>query len=122
MKIDNYIVLVPESLPYSEFTAYLLTVMSNYVFGYALITFLSIMLLLSVFRYIKHKKVVFVQGVADVVNLLMNDNSYIQYNQLSRAEMFLIVPLTFAGFIITNGMLSALTSYVTRLVFQPQIN
>jgi len=62
------------------------------------------------------------QSVADVLNLLMNDNGYIRYQQLSCAEVFLIVPLTFVGFVIVNGILSNLKSYLTRPVLQPQID
>lgn len=62
------------------------------------------------------------QSVADVFNLLLNDNEHIKYRQLFRVECFVIVPLTFVGLIVVNGILSALTSHLTRPTFQPQIN
>lgn len=57
----------------------------------------------------------------DVLNLLYNDNGYIKYQQLSRAEVCIIVPLTFVGFVFVNGILSNLQSYVTQPVLQSQI-
>lgn len=77
-------------------------------------------LFLTVYRYIKESKVLFFESVADVLNLLMNDKGYIRYQQLSRAEVFIIGPLTFVGFIFVNGILSNLQSYLTRPVLQPQ--
>lgn len=41
---------------------------------------------------------------------------------MTRAEVFLIVPLTFVGLIVVNGILSSLQSYLTRPILQPQID
>lgn len=120
--MEAHIIIVPEALPYSEFSAYLRTVTSDEFFGYSIITIGVVMLLLSIFRYINQKKILFVQSVADVINLILNDNSYIKYQRLSLAEVFIIVPLTFVGLVIANGVLSNLKSYLTRPVLQPQIN
>ncbi len=60
--------------------------------------------------------------MADVINLLMNENGFIRYNQLSHSEIAVIVPLTFIGFIVTNGILSSFQSHVTRPVLQHQIH
>lgn len=104
-----------------EFSAYLLTITSDSFFGYSLMTIAAVMQLLSLFRYIKQKKILFVRSVRDVTYLLMNENGLIKYQQLSRIENFLIVPLTFAGLIIVNGILSILQSYLTRPIIQPRM-
>lgn len=122
MVMEALVIVVPEAVPYSEITAYLRTVTSDTIFGYSLITVTSVMLLLTLVRYIKQKKILFFQCAADVLNLLINDNGGIKYQELSRIEVFLIVPLTFVGFVVTNGILSTLKSYLTRPRMQPQIN
>lgn len=113
---------VPEALPYPQFSSYLLTLISNDLIGLSLFTIIAVVLILIIFRYIKQKRILCFESVADVLNLLMNDNGYIKYQRLSSIEVFLIVPLTFAGLIVVNGILSELQSYLTRPVIQPQIN
>lgn len=116
------VIVVPQSLPYAGFTAYLQTLTSDQLFGYSLTTIAVVMLLLCTVRYIKQKKILFFQSVADILNLLINDNGYIKYQRLSRSEGFLIVPFTFVGLVFVNGILSTLQSYITQPIYQPQIN
>lgn len=120
--VSAEVMLVPESLPYSEFSSYLRTITSDEFFGYSAIGIAAVTLLLSIFRYIKHKKILLFQTVADVLNLLMNDNATIEYQQLSRSEVCIIVPLTFVGFFIVNSVWSSLESHLTKPILQPQIN
>lgn len=122
MQLKDLVIVVPEALPYSEFSAYLRTVTSDIFFGYALITIAVVMICLTLCRYIKQKKCSFIRSVVDVLNILMNDNQRINYSQLSRTEVFLLVPLTFIGFVVVNCALSALKSFLTRPIIQPQIN
>lgn len=122
LSMSPVVICVPEAAPYPEFSAYLRTVSSDKFFSYSLITIVTVIVLLSIVRYIKQKQFLFFQSAADVLNLLMNDNGYINYQQLSRVEVFVIVPLTFVGFIIVNGIFSILQSYLTRPILQHQIN
>lgn len=122
MVMEAFVIVVPEAVPYSEITAYLRTVTSDTIFAYSLITITSVVFLLTFFRYLKRNEILFFQSAADVLNLLINDNGDIKYQELSRIEVFLIVPLTFVGFVVTNGILSTLKSYLTRPRIQPQIN
>lgn len=122
MGLETEVVAVPEARPFPEFIAYLRSVTSATFFGYSLATILTVMLLLVIIRYIKRKKILFFQCAADVLNLLMNDNGFINYRQLCGAEGWLIVPLTFAGFVMVNGILSSLQSYVTRPIMESEID
>lgn len=122
MKMESEVLVVPQSLPYSGFTAYLQSLTSDEFFGYFLVTIFAVVVLLSLLRLVKLNKKMIFQSGADVVNLLMNDNAAIKYQQLSRIEVFIIVPLTFVGFVIVNGLLSNLKSYLTRPILQPQID
>lgn len=122
MTMTQHSLVVPEALPYREFAAYLLNISSDNFFGFSLATILLVMMLLSAFRYIKLKKFLFFQSVCDVLNLLMNDNSGINYPKLTRIEVFLILPLTLAGFVIVSDILSSLQSFLTRPIIQPQID
>lgn len=117
----SYVLLVPEALPYSGFTAYLIAISSDTFFGYFFILLVGIILLLIVIRYINHEKCIFFESVADVLNLLMNDNGAIKYSRLAYSEMYLIVPLTFVGLVVVNGILSILQSYITRPIALSQI-
>lgn len=114
-------IVVPEAEPYSGFYAYLRMLTTNEFFIYSTAAIVSIIVLLSCCRYIKQKEFLFFQSLADILNLLINDNSNIKYRNLSRAEIFLIGPLTFVGFVVVNGYLSNLQSYFTKPFLQPQI-
>lgn len=120
--IDYVVMVVPEALPYPEFATYLNAIASDIFFVYSSITILVVICLLTVSQYMKQKRFLFFQCTADVFNLLMNDNDAIKYRELSRAEVFIILPITFAGFVVVNGILSMLQSYLTRPIMQPQMN
>lgn len=122
MIVEDFVVMVPEAAPYSGFAVFLLAATSNEILLYSIIAIGVTMILLSCFRFIKRKNILFFQSGADVLNLLMNDNGSIKYRDLYRVEAFIIVPLTFIGFIIVNGILSSLQSYLTRPYMQHPIN
>lgn len=122
MKMESEVVTVPQALPYSEFSAYLQSVASDELVSYSLITIIVLTAVLTILRCFERKSILLLQSVADVINLLMNDNGTIKYQRLTRAEVFLIVPLTFVGLIVVNGILSSLQSYLTRPILQPQID
>lgn len=122
MNMETEVIAVPEARPFPEFIAYLRSISSDNFFVYASTIIVTVMLLLGIIRYIKRKEILFFECVADVLNLLMNDNGYINYRQSSRSEGCLIVPLTFTGLIFVNGILSSLQSYVTRPIMQSQID
>lgn len=115
-------VLVPEALPYIGFTAYLRVLTTYKLLAYISIMIAAIIISLSLFRFKRQKKILVLNSIVDVFNLLMNDNGNIKYQRLSGTELMIIVPLTFAGLIIVNGILSALQSLFTRPIIQPQIN
>lgn len=120
--MDNVVVVVPSAKPYAEFIAYLQTFINDNSFNVSLVTIPVLIVALTFIRYFKRKKILFCQSVADVVNLFMYDNLAIDYRNLHRVESFIILPLTLAGFVIINVLLSILTSYLTRPMDQPEIN
>lgn len=122
MSVQPAVIIVPAALPYEEFLAYLKTLTTDTLFSYCLTGIVAIVFALTFFRYIGLRKILFFQSAADVVNLLMNDNGAIKYELLSRSEVFVLVPLSFAGLIIVNGILSTFQSHLTRPLMQPQIN
>lgn len=114
-------IFVPQSRSYSEFYSFLRVVSSDEYLGYSILVLVSVVLVLITFRYIEQNRILVVQSIADIVNLLMNDNGTIKYQQLSHAEMFLMISLTFTGFIFVNGILSIFQSHLTRPFYEPQI-
>lgn len=117
---ETVIFAVPEAAPYPGFAAYLLTITSDRFFVYALMTVACVVVILCFSRYIEEKKFSLFRSVADVASLLMNDNGFVKYNKLTWAENFIVVPVTFVGLVVVNGILSTLQSYLTRPILQPQ--
>lgn len=122
MERESMVIIVPQALPYSQFGAYLQAIATHSLLCYSFTSIAVIIMFLSLFRYKRRRKILFFQSAADVANLLLNDNGYVKYQQLFDIEILIIVPLTFAGLIIVNGTLSALQSYLTRPINQPQID
>lgn len=122
MKYEWKVLVVPAAVPYPDFSAYLRTMTSNIFFTYSSITVIGAMFLLIIIRYVSHKKLQLFQSVADILNLLMNDNGAIKYPMLTTIEACLLVPLTFVGLIFVNGILSSLQKHLIRPILQPQID
>lgn len=116
--------MVPHSQPYSNFMAYLQNGAGVWtlVIVYTIIVIAVSSLLLIISGYVHRKKYFLIECVTDVVNLLLNDNAAIRYRNLYSADVFVILPLTFTGLIVMNGILSIFQSYVTSPIYQPQIN
>ncbi len=116
------VMVVPHALPYSNFFVYLRntkwTIFVLTLFGVIVIA--TVLLIVS--SYLQTKKLLFFRCAADVINLLMNDNSRISYGKLHRVDVLVIVPLTFAGLIVVNGIISLFQSYVTLPMYERQIN
>lgn len=121
-EIVQFGITVPEALPYSGFAAYVQAFSTHTLLSVSITAVAVIILFLVLFRWKRQRKFLFFASVADVLNLLMNDNAYIRYHRLSDIEVLMIVPLTFTGLIFTNFILSILTSYLTSPIVQPQIN
>lgn len=119
--IQSYQIIVPFALPYPDFFAYFKIVASDNLIVVSLLVFLGAVLILTVSRSMKHSKISMLQSVTDVLNLIMNNNDTIRYGQLSRSELFVVIPLTFMGMVFVNGILSHLRSHITRPLLQPQI-
>lgn len=118
----HLVVIAPEALPYDGFGAYLRAFTTGKILFFLIITIAAIIIFLCYFRFKRQNQFSVFESTVDVLNLLMNDNGNIAYRQLSNIEVMLLVPLTFAGLIIVNGLLSALQSYFTRPIFRPQID
>lgn len=116
------VAVVPHAKPYSEFAAYLQNRTWTLLFAYIFVVIVSSSLVLVVSGYVKKRKILLFECVIDVVNLLLNDNTAIKYRNLFRAEILVIVPLTFTGLIVMNGIASLFQSYITAPIYQPQIN
>ncbi len=104
-RMKTVVLLVPHALPYSNFSAYLQNSAFNILLAYTFGVIVAASLPLIVSGYWKTKKFLFFQCVADVTNLLLNDNCRIRYSQLHYANVWVVVPLTFAGLIMVNGVL-----------------
>lgn len=122
MKMDYEVVVVPKSLPYDSFSAYLQNITSKEFFGLSLAALVVVVAALTAVRFNKQQKFLLAETLADVINLLMNDNSFVDYRQMARAEVCIIVPLTFVGFIFVNKILSNLQGFLMQPLLQPQIH
>ncbi len=121
MFITTWSIIVPHALPYEDFSTYLGIFASGRFFALSIITIVTVIFVLNVCRYIAQSKLLIVQTAVDVFNLLVNDNGCLRYQRMSSAELFIIGPLTFVGFVVVNGILSIMQSYFLEPVLQPQI-
>ncbi|XP_037030440.1 uncharacterized protein LOC119070280 [Bradysia coprophila] len=119
---SRLVIIVPHSQPFSGFVAYLRNGTWMLFSVYTFIVIVAASLLLIVSGYLRKNEFFLFECVTDVVNVLINDNAAIRYQNLCRADVLVIVPLTFAGFIAMNGILSVFQSYLTSPIYQPQIN
>lgn len=120
-EMPTFTILVPEALPYSELISYLQNIFSNEFWFYSSVTLIAVTSLLCIGRYKKLRRIQFFECLADVINLLMNDNCKIKYQQLNGIERNIVIPLTFVGLVIMNGFVSRLQSHITQPYLQPQI-
>lgn len=116
------VLIVPHAQRYSDLWLYLQNETWTRLFVYVFVVIAVSSLLLVVSRYLQRKKILLLQCVVDVINLLINDNAGVRYQNLHRTDLFIIVPLTFAGLIVMNGILSLFQSYLTSPIYQHQIN
>lgn len=116
------VMIVPHAQPYSTLMAYLRNGIWSRFIVLACIVIASSSVVLMVSGYLKQKKIFLFQCIADVVNLLLNDNAAINYRSLDRSNAFVIVPLTFTGLIVMNGVASLFRSHLTSPIYQDQIN
>lgn len=118
---DNFVIVVPEVLPYAQFGTYIQNSSSHKLFPWNLSVTLVTIILLSFIRLKLHKRSDILQSALDVVNVMASNNEAIKYKRLSRSEVALLVPLTFAGILITNGYMSTLQSFLIQPKAPPQI-
>lgn len=119
---SQLLVIVPHSRPYSNIIAYLQNATWAALFACTFVVVVATSIILSVSnRSQTDKRISFFRYVADVINLLINDNAAIKYGQLRRADIFIVVPLTFTGLIVANGILSVFKSYLIVPIFERQI-
>lgn len=121
-RMISLVLLVPHAGPYSDFVAYLQNSTWKLLFAYTFAVIVAATLLLAVSGYLHSKKILLVQCVVDVVNLLMNDNVAIPYGRLHSADVWIIVPLTFTGLIVVNGVVSVFQSFLTVPIYERQMN
>lgn len=88
IKMEYQVIIFPEALPYPDFSTYLRSATSDKFFGYSLLTIVAVMLLLSICSYIKQKKFLIFKSIADVLNLLMNDNQISNISNCLVAKSF----------------------------------
>lgn len=122
LDLTKLVIIVPKAEPYIGLASYLQAITTFSFLAHFLVTISVTIISLFGFRLIKLKKIRFLESVADVFNLLMNDNGNIRYQRLNKLEAMVMVPLTFVGLIFTNGILSSFVSFVTSPVAPPQID
>lgn len=121
-RTNTLVLLVPHARPFSNILPYLQNATWKLIFGYTVIMIAALSFVLTVSGYLQTKKILLFQCVGVVIKLLMNDNGSIRYGRLHLADVFVIVPLTFTGLIVTNGILSVFQSFLTLPIYERQIN
>lgn len=121
-KIITKVLLVPHAKQRSGIMGYIQNAKWKQIFILTIMTIAIASILLTINGYLRTKEVFFLQNVVNIVNLLMNNNEVINYGRLSRADVWVMVPFTFAGLIVMSGILSVFQSYLTLPLYERQIN
>lgn len=119
--IETCVIVVPAALPYAEFGSFLKIFFSTSIMIWFFVIIVTVVAVLTALRYVDRQKIEIYQSSVDIINLLLSENSFIRYRQLSRSEVALLVPFTFVGFVFTNAILSELISYVTHPYMHAEI-
>lgn len=120
-RISHLVLMVPHAKPQTSFTTLLKNLMTTRIFGCAILMIVVISLVLIISGHLQRNEISVFKSVADVLNILMNDNANINYRQLRSAEVWIMVPLTFVGLVAVNGIFSTVLSYITLPTYQNQI-
>ena len=102
--------------------SFLKTFTSESTFGYIFAMILLVSVILTVAGYLQNNEIAPLGSLIDVLNILMNENGAIKYRQLNASSACVIVPLTFVGLIVMNGILSLFQSYATLPRYEHQID
>lgn len=120
-KTAHIVMIVPHAPPITGYVAILKNITSENLFCYTFIVISVVFLALVASRYMSESRISFFASAADVLSLLMNDNATIKYQQLRAAEAWIVLPLTFVGLVVVNGILSILLSHAALPLYHNQI-
>lgn len=122
IEIEKLNIIVPESKAYTVINALNLTVFDEY--GYLILIFIILCTVSSLIliRFVQSGKFMIMKSLIETSSLLITANIVINYRKCTKSEMFILLPWTFAGIIITNFVFSVLFSFLTVTTFEPQIN
>lgn len=116
------VLLVPHAQPITDVAVYLQNSTWMRLFAYTFVMIVAAILVLAISGYLHTQKILHFQCAVHVIDLLMNNNDAIRYRQLHRADIFIILPFTFAGLIVMNGIVSVFQSFLTVPIYGRQIN
>lgn len=78
IRIEQYLLVVPHAEPYLGFVEYLKQTTWKHLFAYTFIVVVVTSLRLTLSEYLRSKKILLLQRVTDVINLLIKDNGSIR--------------------------------------------
>lgn len=121
--MKRLIMVVPHAKPNSSFVEILKSGTWKRLLMYSVIvTVTSTILLTTTIAYLQANKFPLFQSAIDVINISMNDNGAIRYQKLRKADVCVLVPLTFTGLIVVNGIFSLFQSFLTVPTYERQID
>lgn len=122
IEIEKLNIVVPQSKAYTVINALNLTVFDEYGLLILIFIILCTVSTLILIRFLQTGKFMVMKSFIETYSLLTTANIVINYRKYAKSEMFILLPWTFAGIIITNFIFSAMFSFLTVTTYERQIN
>lgn len=117
INIEKAFIVVPAVKPYPHFKHYFMA-FSPFLW----IWYLSLIATsLVVLTWIRKWKITISRMVIGLLQLTLNSSPDFQYKKFSRKELCIIIPWSLVGIVLGNTYLPALSSYMTKPVYQGSI-
>lgn len=120
--MENLNVLVPQSKPYTIINALILSILNKCAFLVLSSIILFIVLSLIFIRFVQSGKFLVLKSFTQTSVLLITGNIHLNSRKLTKSEILILVPWTFAGVVITTFIFSVLYNHLTVTTYEPEVN
>lgn len=119
--VETLCLIVPASNPYPQYMYCLLALRTDLLFA-AVGTLFTVIVVWTILKRRGNTIGLSVKHVLQLIQLLGGAATDIPYSKTSKKEYCLLVPWSLAGIVLANIYLSALTSFTTEPIYEPQYN
>lgn len=118
MLMERLCFIVPAAEPYPQYLTYFMTI-NRQVFFIYLLTLLTAFIILSMSK----RDIISGKTLTHLLQITFNAScNQMDYRKLNVKELFVWLPWTMGGLVLTNTFISILASFITEPNYQPEIN